>query len=321
MNDKAKGYEPAFLGKNLKISMPQPAASHQSDLVLLNSNRSAVLRYQHHSIVLSRKRKFPFFTAVNIDSTRFREINRNSLFPGGKDVWTIDKRVQDFQWGPELYNASGSDFDKGHLVKREDPQWGKDEKSAADAARSTFYYTNCVPQLDDLNRKEWQYLENYILKKESAPNKLRVSVFAGPVLADDDPVFVNPIKGMEVQIPVLFWKVVYFSGDGKNLYRVAFLMSQQKLLLQRRIVKKKEEELEAVVPKPELFHDFEDAAIYQVNIRVIEQLTKLTFSDAHEPYRDNRAIKIILKQVEVGEFESFRGGNELGFELGGLILQ
>lgn len=314
------GFESTFLGRHMKVNLPQPSLMQKKDLAPVNGSRSVVLHYPHHSVVLSRKRKFPFFTAVNIDSKAFLEIKRNSLFPGGSDRWERDDRARDFQWGAELYSGSDSNFDKGHLVKREDPQWG-DLATAAESARSTFFYSNCVPQVAELNRQEWRNLEDYILKKESAPNQLRVSVFTGPVLSDNDPVFVNAVKGQEVQIPVLFWKVIYFSGDGKTLNRVAFLMGQENLLKERRIVRSREGELEVAVPKPTFFDDFEDAATYQVNIDVVEQLTGLTFSQAVDPYHDKRPVKIILKQVEVSDLEGFSDENALGFELEGIVLR
>lgn len=316
-----KGYESAFLGRNLKVALPQWGASRQDDIAPVTGGADAVLRYPHHSVVLSKKRKFPVFTAVNINSAEFQNINRDALFPGGSDRWEIDKRAQDFQWGAELYTVPGSDFDRGHLVKREDPQWGSDVEAAKEAARSTFYYANCVPQVSELNQREWRNLEDYILKKESAPNKLKVSVFTGPVLSDDDPVFVQLIKGQAVQIPALFWKIIYFSGDGKTLNRVAFLMGQQNLLLQKGIAKKKEEELEQLKPPVKLFDDFEDAAMYQVNIALVEKLTGLAFSPASEPYKDTRPAKVVLKQVEVNELESFPGEGALDFELEGLVLR
>ena len=318
---KAKGYKAGFLGRRLKVTLPSPGDIHKKDLAPVKGTRSSILHYTHHSVALSRKRKFPLFTAVNINSVAFQNVKRNSLFPGGNDRWQVDDRAKDYQWGAELYSIKDSDFDKGHLVKREDPQWGDDEVIAADAARSTFYFSNCAPQVPELNRREWLSLEDYILKKESAPNRLKVSVFTGPVLSDNDPVFVHPIKGEEVQIPVLFWKVIYFTADGKSLNRVAFLMGQEELLLKRRIVRPKVSELESVVSKPEYFNDFEDASTYQVSTSMVEDLTGLAFSPASDPFKETRLVKIILKQVEVSDLESFPGDNAIGYEMEGLVLR
>ncbi len=319
--NKVTGYEPTFLGRRLKVALPQPGDAQKKDLAPVSGSRRALLHYPHYSVVLSRQRKFPVFTAVNINSKAFRALRRDSLFAGGTDRWERDDRARDFQWGDELYSGLNTDFDKGHLVKREDPQWGKDDAIAALAARATFFYTNCVPQLPELNRQEWRNLEDYILKKESAPSKLKVNVFTGPVLSEQDPVFVRPIKGQEVQIPTLFWKVVYFTADGKTLSRVAFLMGQKNLLFERRIVREKETELESVVRDPFLFTDFKDAAAYQVNIASVEKLTGLSFAPALEPYKDSRAAEIIMRQVEVDDLERFPGDNALGYELQGLMLR
>lgn len=312
------GYKPVFLGKQFKVNLPQPGPVGKTDLARIEGSRSYIIRYPHHSVVLSKKRKFPWFTAVNIDGSKFRQVDRKSLFPGGSDRWEVDQRVQDFQWGPELYNVPHSDFDRGHLVKREDPQWGDSEEAATEAARSTFYYANCVPQVADLNQRVWRNLEDYILKKESASNKLKVNVFTGPVLSDEDPIFVNPVRGEDVQIPGMFWKVVYYTSDGKTMSRVAFLMGQTQLLLERNIARPRED-LEAL-PGPRFFNRFEDAATYQVNVGTVENLTGLTFEPAYEPYLDPRPVKIVLKEVEIG-LERLAGVRDVDYEMVGLTLK
>ncbi len=318
---EAKGYEQTFLGRRLKVPLPQPHPSQKKDLAPVNGSRRTLLHYLHFSVALSKTRKLALFTAVNIDSTGFRNIKRESLFPGGSDRWEVDERAEEFQWGPKLYSGVNSDFDKGHMVKREDPQWGEDDVIAAEAARSTFFYSNCAPQVPELNREEWRGLEDYILKKEAAPHKLRVCVFTGPVLSDSDPVFIHPVEGQEVQIPTLFWKLVYFTADGKTLNRVAFLMGQKKLLFKRRLVRKKEGELEAMGREPVLFTDFKDAATYQVNVNTVERLTRLSFPEAFEPFRDARPSEIVKEAVEVSDLERFLSGDTLGYELKGLRLR
>ncbi len=315
---KTTGYQPGFIGEKLKVLLPQAGERNGKDIAPVKNSKDGLLHYPHHSVVLSKSRKLPLFAAVNIDGKQFRQIDRNKLFPGGSDNWTVDDRAPEHQWGNELYSAKGSDFDKGHMVKREDPQWGPAD-IATEAAKSTFFFSNCAPQVGDLNRKEWRVLEDYILKKESANVKdsLKICVFTGPVLSDDDPFFANKIKGQDVRIPTLFWKLVYFTDDGKTLNRVGFLMGQKKLLLDRGIVTPPEEELEAV----KHFDDYEDASTYQVNIALIETLTGLQFSPANEPYKDTRSTKLVMKQVDLGGLESFPAGDSgLEFTLEGIVL-
>jgi endonuclease G len=267
----------------------------------------------------------PVFTAVNIDGMRFRKLLRKSLFPSGSDQWRVDARAADFQWGEELYKVPGSDYDKGHLVKREDPQWGDDDEEAAEGSLSTFFFTNCAPQVADLNRREWRYLEDYILKKESATHKQRVTVMTGPVLADDDLVLATPVNGQTVKLPGYFWKVVYFTNDNKTLRRVGFLMGQKELLLTKGIGRPAAGTRGPVSLR--LFEDYEDAATYQVNLPLIESLTGLVFSPAEDAYQDERASKIVLKEVEITATRGMKAAEEASdgalpanFELEGLVL-
>lgn len=314
------GYQPAFLGTKLKVSLPIADAARKGDIAPVKDSKDSLLHYPHHSVTLSKTRKLPIFAAVNIDGNQFRSLKRGDLFHSGSDEWTIDKRAADYQWGNDLYSATGSDFDKGHMVKREDPQWGPDDSIASDAARSTFFFSNCAPQVGELNRQEWRGLEDFILKKRSVPDKLKINVFTGPVLAENDPEFAIEIKGQRVQIPTLFWKLIYFTPDGKTLYRVAFLMGQKELLFKRKIVKPRDEELEGFIIESTIFDNYEDAAMYQVNVNVVEKLTGLHFSPANDPYRDDRPVKLILKEVEVDGLESFSGSEGPGFELEGIVL-
>ena len=44
--------------------------------------------------------------------------------------------------------------------------------------------------------------------------------------------------------------------------------------------------------------DFQQADIFQVNIATIQQLTKLSFTPAVEPFTDKRSIPLIRKEVQ-----------------------
>ncbi|MBK8193972.1 MAG: DNA/RNA non-specific endonuclease [Lewinellaceae bacterium] len=309
------GYQPTFIGKNLKVDLPVLGSEKHHEPAPVKGEEKALLTYPHFSVALSKLRKLPLYAAVNIDGKKFQEITRTDLF-GGSDRWSVDPRAGEYQWGNDLYSASGSEFDKGHMVKREDPQWGENLDQATEAARSTFYFSNCAPQVGDLNRKEWRSLEDYILKKESSQNKLKINVFTGPVLSENDPVFVTPVKGEQVPDtdPVLESCLFYKRRPDPQQGRLSD--GTKKLLFKNNIVREKEEELEAVVVKPKLFDDYDDAATYQVNINLIEQLTGLTFSHAKDPYKDSRSVKMVLKQVEL---ESF-GPNSIDFDLEGIVL-
>jgi endonuclease G, mitochondrial len=294
------GYIPEFLGHNLTVSFPELSTDLKKQIAFVSDTNNGELKYPHYSLFLHKTRHFPFFTAVNINGTLFKKISRHEIFDSGTDEWRVDDRAKEFQWGPHLYSAKKSDFQRGHMTKREDPQWGTTAEIAKQAARSTFFFSNCVPQIGELNTREWGHLEMYILNKEAVPEKILCSVFTGPVLAADDPVFVSKVDAQDVQIPTHFWKVVYYTNDGKSLSKVGFMMGQENLLNERKIVKPlRMFKAFEMLPEKDYFMDFEDAATYQVNLSTIEKLSGIKFPPAKEPYKDKRPIKLILKDIEV----------------------
>ena len=310
------GYMEDFLDPKHPVNLPKLSSSQQKDLVKVEGTEDNILHYVNYSLQLSSSRRFPFFTSSNIDGKLFLKAPR-------KDKWRRDERVdKGVQWGPELYSAAMSNFDKGHMTKREDVQWGDSIAFASLAADSTFYYTNAVPQHAELNQQIWRSLEDYILHTESVENELKICVFTGPVLTRLDPFFVTDVKGESIQIPTLFWKIVYFKKKSdKKIYRVGFLMNQASLLFENEIVV--EAVLEAVETDEEkLFMEFDQAETYQVNVATIEKLTGLIFADAEEPFKDKRKIPLILKEVDIRESlnEAADPYTQMGFRIGGLEI-
>lgn len=262
------------------------------------------LDYFNYSVLQSPFRKFPYYTASNIDGSLFKSIKRADIFSGGSDSWKKDDRIpKESQLGKELYSAKKSDFDKGHLTKREDVQWGKSTETARNAAASTFYFTNAVPQVDRLNRGVWRRIEDYILHHEVVKQSLKISMMTGPLLLDDDPNFVTEVENITVQIPTLFYKVIYYIRDNE-LYRTGFLTSQKGLLEQRRIVKPivRGETPEAHDP----FLSFKDAETYQVRVSFIEDIGNLKFTEAKEIFIENTPEELILDTIDVRSEEAIR---------------
>lgn len=254
------------------------------------------LEYVHFSVLHSPFRKFPYYTATNIDGAFFKSISREALF-SGSDVWRKDSRIPEVhQLGQELYGAAGSDFDRGHLTKREDVQWGQTTAIAKKAAVSTFYYTNAVPQVDRLNRGVWRRIEDYILHHEVVKQSLKISLMTGPLLLGTDPDFVTDVGEETIQIPTLFYKIVYYIREGE-LYRTGFLTSQKGLLRHRSIVKPlfRGETLES----HDLFQGFKDAETYQVRVSFIENLGNLKFQEANELFVEDTPEELILNEIDV----------------------
>lgn len=211
--DGRRGYDEDFLGAGFRVPLPDYSlhANDAADVV----GGGQTLRYQHFSIVQSRSRRLPRLTAVNIDGLTARRI------PRGTDRWYFDDRIdRAAQAGNELY--ANNDFDRGHQVRREDPNWGATRPEAVLANADTFHFTNSCPQHADLNQKTWLGLEDYILGT-TKDEQLRVSVFTGPVLRDDDPGY----RG--VPIPREYWKVAV-TRDGNRAVATGYVLSQAGLV-------------------------------------------------------------------------------------------
>jgi endonuclease G len=309
------GYQEHFLDLENAVQLPKLTKTQRKDVATVAGTTDNVAHYVNYSAVICKSRKFPYFTASNIDGTLFKKVNR-------KDNWRKDPRIDEAsQWGPELYKASHSDFDKGHMTKREDVQWGSTVLDATNAADSTFYYTNAVPQHAKLNQRIWADLEDYILHSEAVADSLRICVFTGPVLSDKDPVFVTPVKGVRLQLPFLFWKVVVFQKSDGKLYRTGFLMGQKSLLESHGIVEVVAER-EVITGEDLLFMQFEEADTFQVNIAMIEQLTGLTLPTATDSYKDSRPVKLVVEEVNVRDILLVGDTltQEFGFRIPNLML-
>jgi endonuclease G len=249
------GYDEGFLGAGA-LRVPLPALP--DDLVPLAAENPFaagepryVLPYHHFSVVLNKVRRLAFFTAVNIDGTTSMRLKRE------RDRWFADPRVPEAEQTDESVYKSNP-LDRGHLVRRLDPAWGGSAEAAKLCNDDTFHFTNCSPQHEDFNQNQttWAGLEDYIL--ENADNRdFKVSVFTGPVLAEDDEQFAG------VQLPRQFWKVVVMVKETGELSATAYLLSQEELIAGLEV------ELAG----------FSYAAYktFQVPVRRIEELTRLSF--------------------------------------------
>ena len=308
-----EGYREDFLGARLNVPLPQLARDQLRFVAPVKGANDNVLRYHNYSVVQHAVRRFPYFTAANIDANHFINLRRKDVFKGGSDRWRKDPRISfKHQWGAELYGADKSHFDRGHMTKREDVQWGPTISHARFGALSTFFYTNSVPQHRLLNQMLWRSLEDYILHEEALDHGMRINVFTAPLLMDDDPEFVTSVRGESVMIPRLFWKMVYYSRDRRSLSRVAFLVGQEDILVKEGIVHPPSVSRSA--PPDPRFQDFKLGDTFQVHPAFIEDLTGFTFPDAREPFEDHRPVRLILEEVElpVSSPSRTRGGRSRG---------
>ncbi len=292
------GYNPAFLSKDAPVPLP---TIKKGDLLtyMEKGKKKTELKYWNYSVFMNKKRKLACFSAVNVDSNqRPKDAGRDG------DVWYYDTRLgktpqqkKASQIGPEFYqqqrefeaDRSKNPFDRGHLTRRLDAQWGADGEEAKRNGDDSFHFTNCSPQHWRYNEgsKKWLGLEDYVIKGFAGQTG-RACVINGPVFdaplskpgPDGRLIPTIPKKDSErkadpkfggVQIPKLFFKVVACQRSSGALAAAGFLMSQEDLLATDPRIRGMRQ------PLPEEQLTEAEAKLYQVRIADLGRLTGLDF--------------------------------------------
>jgi endonuclease G, mitochondrial len=319
------GYRRDFL-PGVAVDMPKLSAAQKKNAAA-NKEKVAgdlpfVLRYEHFTIVMNKKRRLAFFTATNIDGASSKDFDRATgkiTEPEGLDVddpdegpeatelWLPDRRIDEGeQTPPDLFSGQTAFhddaskikdkqtsahrnriFQQGHLTRRQDPLWGKDDVIRR-ANTDTFHVTNRSPQIGYFNMGtrhkaeakpkfhpggdlHWRALEEFVLANARA-DKQRVSVFTGPVL-DDAHDFAwdrgrTDMKGFKA--PRKYWKLVLRVDQGK--LHATSLVADQSPLIDFKLP-------EALEPGgEELKHfAFDKVKKFQTSIAKLETLTGLDF--------------------------------------------
>lgn len=260
------GYVSGFLGPNLPLPKLGRWAKDAVAVKGRGKQKQHELKYRHFSVAQSASRKLPIFTAVNIAGAEARRAFR------ADDKWFIDMRIpEDLQLGNEIYRSN--ELDRGHMVRRLDPVWGSKEH-AAQANEDTFHYVNAAPQHKNLNQKEWNDLEEYILDNAKVKN-LKVSVFTGPIMRDAD----QDYRGL-VKLPQEFWKIaVLVNADTDELSAAGYVLSQGEML-------------KDITEAAFVFGEFRT---YQILISAIEEATGLSFGKL----RDHDSLVRQRKEEEI----------------------
>ncbi len=252
------GFKPHFIVGH-EVSLPKLSRKLRAKAAVVERAEAGddphELKYHHFSIAVNRERKLAFFTACNIDGKTAKSVDRKKktvkpLRPGsaglesfdategaeGSETWYQDPRIDKEDYaGSEIYSGQkvpgfpnprsrgriARMFQRGHLVRRLDPAWGKKDRALA-AERDTFHWTNCSPQVGFFNQgtaddaidgtgggRLWRAVENYVLRNAVADDQ-RVNSFSGPIFDDKKDRSYRTIK-----IPGRFFKIVVWSESGK----------------------------------------------------------------------------------------------------------
>lgn len=277
-----KGYVSKFLGK--EITLPEPNSTLKKFIAVPGGTESSELKYYHYSVRHHSVRKMPAISAINVDGNLKVRLDNYER----KDNWIRDNRL-DFalQLDNTFYRNSG--FDRGHMSRREDADWGKDADEAKRNADLTCMHTNACPQINTLNQSSrkglWGRLELTVLESGASmegPLTNKMSVFNGPVFRDDDPVF----RG--VQVPMDFYKIILWPTNDGEIKATAFLLSQSRLVKDIRF-----EQLD--------IHKNEEFKLYQYSIAKLAEETGLDFSQLVEmdTYTEQANIKDLTTEHEI----------------------
>jgi endonuclease G, mitochondrial len=256
-----KGFDVDFLGGGEnRINFPtlSPALEHIAAKLLKPKNGDDhILHYHNFSVVMHAKRRFAIYSAANISFAGRFEMSRPA------DVWREDPRIaQDAQITNFYYK--GNQFDRGHLTRREDLEFGAKALNALQSAADTCHWTNCTPQHKQFNQNKqlWQGIERHILEDAIVHDHFNSQVITGSILEEDDPVYETFPK---IQYPVRFWKVVAALSAQNKLFATAYILDQTDVIARFGLKEA------AAIP-------FTAYKTFQVKIAEVERLTGLTFS-------------------------------------------
>jgi endonuclease G len=277
--DNRKGYSSTFFGKGYpEVLLPQlqPALRAKAAPLLesTSSPKEVELKYHNYSVVQHSERRLAIFSAGNIRADQRFAMSRPA------DQWRLDPRISpDAQLGGFYYK--NNQFDRGHLTRREDLEFGTSATHALQSAADTCHWTNCTPQHAKFNQGKtlWQGLERYVLEEGVLRNQLRIQVFTGPVFEEDDPVYK---KFKDIQYPVRFWKVVVAPFENDQLSVTGYILDQSEAIQKYGV--------EATAPFGEYRH-------FQVPVSDIEELTQLRFEAESKGNR-----------IRLSEFDPLRDG-------------
>lgn len=215
-----------------------------------------VLKYHNFSVVMHSARRFAIYSAANVDFSGRYDMSRPP------DVWRQDPRIPLESQVTGYYYAKNQ-FDRGHLTRREDLEFGSTRKGALQSAADTCHWTNCTPQHARFNQNKqlWQGIERHVLEEAIEASQFKAQVITGPVLDEDDPVW---DRFKDVQYPVRFWKVVAALNNQGELFATAYILDQTEVIAKYGI------EAAPAVP-------FSPFKTFQVPIAEVERLTSLLF--------------------------------------------
>lgn len=187
----------------------KPVSTYEH-LVYESNEGDSVVRLAGYAAIFSFTQRLPLYT--------FHKLSKDQLEASSRRV--VAKRSTSFRpWrfsNTRLSATNGdyakSGFDRGHMVPAGDFVWNQTLKD------ETFFHINVNPQMPNLNRGIWAFLENEIRKFVLATGQ-DVLVVTGVVFTkESNRYYIGPNR---LQVPSVFFKMLYFPNTS-NAYAFMF---------------------------------------------------------------------------------------------------
>ena len=113
------------------------------------------------------------------------------------------------------YDYTHSGYDRGHMVPAADMKWSEQ------AMRESFYMTNICPQNQNLNRGDWNDLEE--LARDWARKFGNIYIACGPIVYNEDITIGNNHR---IVVPSAFYKV-FLRKDKSSWTSIGFMFANE----------------------------------------------------------------------------------------------
>ena len=163
----------------------------------IKGGREAIFMKTQFTVSYNSKTRCPNYVCWHLSSDRtLGNMQRTDEFVADP---TLSGNIQ-----VQSFDYSGSGYDRGHMCP------AGDNKNSSQAMNESFFMTNICPQNHDLNKGDWNDLEQ--LCREWARDYGDLYICCGPIFDSDNPKTIGRRKKVQIAVPDRFFKVVLFMG-------------------------------------------------------------------------------------------------------------
>ena len=157
--------------------------------------KERLLRHTGYAVSFNPEWNIPNWVAYELtEAETYGKRPRTNQFTADPDV----------AGSPETWDYSRSGWDRGHMAPAGDMKWD------TNAMKESFYLSNVCPQNHNLNKGDWNSLEEKV--RNMARRYGSVYVCCGPVVTSTDSLIG---KEHRIVVPQAFFKALLWKADGQ----------------------------------------------------------------------------------------------------------